>query len=634
MKQKLISILILSLVLCTSMNVNVYASDNTDIQQSLTTNQTEYKVTDNLKNSIKTMMSDANSLYSKNTQYAVYDNGKIVISDTAGSGTSTDSMYGIGSISKMFTTASVMKLADEGKINLDAPVYTYINDFTMEDSRYKNITVRMLLNHSSGLMGATLNNVLLYNDKDTSAYDTFLAKLKMQRLKADPGEFSVYCNDGFTLAQILVERVSNQKFEDYINDNFIKPLNLDKTKSYKDNVSLGSFAQNDKNAVDTFAISGTAGMYSTAEDLCRFSDIFMKNNTILSEDAKNKMRNDEYLKGVWAKTTPDTAMKFGLGWDDVSGYPFDQYGIKALNKDGDTYIYHGDLMVLPEYNISAAVLSSAGSGTNDKMLASNIILKYLQDKGIISEIKDAPQVSAKPRASVGPSVMAYSGFYGSGSGVYANVKINSDGTLILNLSSNPNQNYTYYYNSDGCFTYSEGGEKIKFVKETNGQVYIETISGSSAKVLGYLPYDSYAYQKLDENNILEDVKKVWKDRNNKTYFMVNEKYSSQEYGLKLPMTRLVYDDSQKGYILCHKITDANTAKSVIKIPLASGRDRYDYKFFKDKNGVNISIVILIFICHQMELKHSAQIQIKLLLVKMVIQDTLLFQKILMVRQLM
>jgi CubicO group peptidase (beta-lactamase class C family) len=91
-------------------------------------------------------------------------------------------MYGIGSVSKVFAAAAVMKLVDEGALNLDAPVATYIPDFAMADARCLQITPRMLLNHSSGLMGMTGKNMLLQGDSDTYHHDHFLEVLKTQSL--------------------------------------------------------------------------------------------------------------------------------------------------------------------------------------------------------------------------------------------------------------------------------------------------------------------------------------------------------------------------------------------------------------------------------------------------------------------
>ena len=62
----------------------------------------------------------------------------------------------------------------------------YLPDFTMADGRYTDITVRMLLNHSSGLPGSTIANGFLLNDPDTLAADTLLEELSSQTLKADP----------------------------------------------------------------------------------------------------------------------------------------------------------------------------------------------------------------------------------------------------------------------------------------------------------------------------------------------------------------------------------------------------------------------------------------------------------------
>lgn len=75
-------------------------------------------------------------------------------------------MYGIGSVSKMFGAVAVMQLVDEGKIDLDTPLIHYIPDFEMADERYKAITARMLLNHTSGIM--QVNKIQHGNDNLTN----------------------------------------------------------------------------------------------------------------------------------------------------------------------------------------------------------------------------------------------------------------------------------------------------------------------------------------------------------------------------------------------------------------------------------------------------------------------------------
>ena len=114
-------------------------------------------------------------------QYALIDNGEITASGHAGVYSKSENraltqqtMYGAGSVSKMYTTACVMKLQELGKLELDKPVVQYIPEFTMQDQRYRDITVRMLLNHSSGLMGSSMRNAFLFEDSDSFAHDLSL----------------------------------------------------------------------------------------------------------------------------------------------------------------------------------------------------------------------------------------------------------------------------------------------------------------------------------------------------------------------------------------------------------------------------------------------------------------------------
>ncbi|MBB6019953.1 CubicO group peptidase (beta-lactamase class C family) [Paenibacillus sp. JGP012] len=220
-------------------------------------------------------------------QYALMDQGEIVVSGQTGKNDlqgqvplTSDTIYGIGSTSKMFLTASVMKLVDEGKVNLDLPVTTYIPEFKMKDDRYKQITPRMLLNHSAGLLGTSSHNASLYGDNDTFAHDTFLEQLTAQNLKAEPGAYSVYTNDGFTLAEILVERVSGMSFTAFIHKHFTEPLNMEHTKTPKDVVNPADMAgiysplYEGQLPQENYNIIASGGIYSTAQDLVKFSQIF------------------------------------------------------------------------------------------------------------------------------------------------------------------------------------------------------------------------------------------------------------------------------------------------------------------------------------------------------------------------
>ena len=120
-------------------------------------------------------------------------------------------MYGIASVSKMLATVATMKLVDQGLVSLDAPFAHYVPSFTMLSPGYRDVTVRMLLDHSSGFPGSA------YGDANTSVYypgylQEVMDTLAQSRLKYTPGFMSVYCNDGFTMIEALVPAVTGKSY--------------------------------------------------------------------------------------------------------------------------------------------------------------------------------------------------------------------------------------------------------------------------------------------------------------------------------------------------------------------------------------------------------------------------------------
>lgn len=522
-------------------------------------------------------------------QYALIDNGVIKVSGQSGFNDKSgkipltkETIYGIGSTSKMFTASAVMKLVDEGKINLDTPVVQYITDFKMEDERYKKITPRMLLNHSSGLQGSTLTSAFLFDDPDTYVHDTLLEHLSTQKLKAEPGAFSVYCNDGFTLAEILVERVSKMTFTEFIHHNFAVPLGMNHTMTPQDKVDSSKFAglyspaYEGQLPTETTNAIGTGGIYSTAEDLVRFSQIFTgKRADVLSTKSVQAMEQEEYRKGFWPKDG-DNSADYGLGWDSVRLFPFNDYGIKALVKGGDTQMYQSSLVVLPVQNMAAAVITSGGSSSINQLLASELLLQAMKEKGAIKEIKPDKSFGKPVKADMPKDLVKYAGYYSTlGDQWKAAIK---DGELLLSGMTAPEQKFIY--TTDGTFVDEEGSTKVNFVKESNGRTYLWMSQYISVPELGQLAYSEYKAEKLEVAALNKQTADAWAKREGKLYYPVNEKFSSITY---MNMIRPTIQTSE-GYFKGMKITGPNTAGSQHQIPGIAGRDTFDILFYA-KEGI-------------------------------------------------
>ena len=524
-------------------------------------------------------------------QYALWQDGKVVLTGSCGSYSRTenraltdDILYGIGSVSKIYTTVAVMQLAEAGRVSLDAPVTRYLKDFKMADERYRQITVRMLLNHSSGLMGSHFENAMLFGDADPVAADSLLEQLSTQRLKADPGAYSVYCNDGFTLAELVVEAVTGMEFMDYVRTRILKPAGLENTFAPGDTFDTGRLAKSYRGAdtralpQDCLNLVGTGGIYATASDLAAFGGALI-GTKLLRQSSLNAMAAPEDDRGIWPDTDAPDALRYGLGWDAVEWLPFSQSGIQALVKGGDTLRYHAGLVVIPEYHMAAAVLSSGGASTYNEMTAAQMLAAALKARGVVLD-ESLPLLPEAAPAAMPAELTENAGYYGSTAAQYR-VDVTDDGTLtmrVLTMPSVPAQAFTYC--DDGTFRDTTGQAALRFVKEANGQLYLYQQAVGLLPGLGMMPTANYAAVKLPENDITPEVQAAW-DRYLSTSFLpMGEKYSSQTYLALADSTAQETAELVPGYVGASRIVDSTSALYELQIPGANGRDGQDIHVYE------------------------------------------------------
>ena len=520
-------------------------------------------------------------------------------------------IYGIGSVSKVYVTAAVMQLAEEGKVDIDAPVTQYLPDFKMADERYKNITVRMLMNHTSGLMGTTQIGCFLYNDADTYRHDHLLELLSTQRLKADPGEYAAYCNDGFDVLELLVERVSGMDYTDYIQEKIAGKTGGSSTGSPRTVLSdsrlvPGYTGTNLRFTNVSVMCLGAGGMYATASDVANFGTAFFNgNDSLLSENSKAEM----------AKRTMDDeyADKNGLGWDFVNKAKYEEAGVQVLGKGGDVVMNHAFLAVAPEEKISISVLTNGGSSSFNEALALELMDLVLEEKGI--DIKENEPVENDIVSAIPESYDEYEGTY-STSG-------NNGGALVCNIAmvDHKYMHVTYIspfgedesdfmLTTDGNFTElaylleegkTEGAHiannpiKIKFTKWDNGKIYFSVETQKNVPGVGKTEYKIYAGEKLEANPVSEEVKASWKKISGKPFMLYNDIYSAVWYDT--PTITVYTSDMFDGYVFfdiggnirLQKIIDEIHAVAFQTIPSSINRDISDVELVRDENGLSLNV---------------------------------------------
>jgi len=196
-----------------------------------------------------------------------------------------DTLFQTGSISKTFTGTMIMQLAEQGKVDLDAPVRRYIRDFKVKDKKVsQKVTVRHLLTHMGGWVGDYFN--------DFGNGDDALARMVKDLAKLSQvqplGTIWSYNNTGFNVASRIIEVVTKKPYEQAAQEMLFDPLGLKMSFFYPDDallthrVAVGHQKVGDKVQVARpWAIgragNGVGGVISTVRDLLRYARLHMSN---------------------------------------------------------------------------------------------------------------------------------------------------------------------------------------------------------------------------------------------------------------------------------------------------------------------------------------------------------------------
>jgi len=341
----------------------------------------------------------------------------------------TKTLYGACSVSKMLATVATMILVDQGLVSLDEPVTTYIRDFGMPlDPRYRDITVRMLLNHSSGLPGNDIRGAIT-----AAPFPGYAAQmmdgLKYQRLKHDPGAMNEYNNDGFTMIGNLVKAVTGREYPDFVRRNILEPLGMNssrfQTEPLPENSYAGPYDGDARRRLYFYNVYASGGLFSTPEDLSRLAVMLVNKGVygtrrILSERAVTAMAQDQRLGSF--NPVPFDEFRFGLGWDTVAQPGLSAVGVVSWQKTGDMNGYYGaNIAVLPGEKLGVVVqgASNGFDSSHAVTISERILLRALVERGRLAKMPEPLPSTPLPLQVVTPEEKSsYAGYYASGTTAY------------------------------------------------------------------------------------------------------------------------------------------------------------------------------------------------------------------------
>jgi CubicO group peptidase (beta-lactamase class C family) len=225
---------------------------------------------------------------------------------SAGAPVDEDSVFQVASLSKWLTAWGVMVLVEDGAVDLDAPVETYLTRWTLPESEFdpSGVTLRRLLSHTAGLSDGlgydgfdSAGDVQSLEESLTRAEDASPGNDGAVRIGAEPGSGWDYSGGGYTLMQLVIEEVSGDAFSEFMEARIFEPLGMNRTTfDYARAQDLG-FAENytPEGATEPYrhyTALGAASLFTTTADMARFIEAQTDEDgqDVLSEETLELMR--------------------------------------------------------------------------------------------------------------------------------------------------------------------------------------------------------------------------------------------------------------------------------------------------------------------------------------------------------
>lgn len=296
----------------------------------------------------------------------------------------------MGSVAKLFTAEAVLRLAEAGRLDLDADVNTYLTDLAVEDSYPgRPVTLRHLLTHTSGFADTPLG-VAVADPADAPPLGAWLRAHQPPRVRP-PGTLPAYDNYGFALAGHVVETVAGMPFADYVDAHVLGPLGMTATTfaqppsaDARADLARGYRADGVEARGQYGAMGPTgAGAITTATDMGRYLLAALRPGNPLTTP----------------QSTPDPRMP-GMG------FGFEQHrrgGLRLVTKDGDVPGFHSNLALLPQAGVGVFV-SYNGDGRDGAAAAAG---RELVER-VVERVAPA---GAPPATTPGTGLDAYEGDY-------------------------------------------------------------------------------------------------------------------------------------------------------------------------------------------------------------------------------
>jgi CubicO group peptidase (beta-lactamase class C family) len=429
----------------------------------------------NEQKNIENKMNEFLSLYNKNTEDSfsgsilIAKDKDVIYKESFGMAdyeneikNSADTIFPIGSITKSFTSVSILQLKEEGKIDLDDKISKYIGDLNNK----QNITIHQLLTHSSGLQKEGL-----YSIEQHVPLDKNIDFIKKPPLLFNPGQNFSYSNAGYIMLAKIIEEVSGVSYNKYIEENIFKPLEMNNSFCGVDNNLIENQAVgynlDNKNPIklplyNLSIVTGSGNIYSNVEDMQKYISGLL-NGKLISEESLNRIKDNQ------------------LG-NTEDGY---SYGFFLNNRYDKKNIYHSGhignggynslIKIFPDENYYMIYLTN-NDNYEPLLITSQILEAILFEKEYaLPKLENETELSEK-------ELKNYKGDY-----LFDEV-----------------QKISVLYKEGYLYTTSDDGSLNKLIPSENNEFYVENHPLIRVKFLEN--ENNYIFRIINVTNVIEGIK--------------------------------------------------------------------------------------------------------------------------------
>jgi len=382
-----------------------------------------------------------------------------------------ETMFAIASNTKMFTAIAIMKLRNQGLLNLDDPVYQYVPEFTKlqsyENAQPDKVTIRHILTHTSGLPVEPW----YFNWKERPYLNEIVKNLEKQTLSLPVSVDFKYSNLGYSILGKVIENVTGQTYEEYMKDEVLGIIGM--TNSGFDIEVRRKYAQgyqrlrgkNKREEVQLLDYNGwspAGGLYTNLEDLTKYVSWLIRTNdgkdtTLLNSETLREMHRVSWVPKSWS---------YGIGL----GFFIYKHPKKMIGHGGHNPGFKTDITIFPESQIGIITLTNGEDipelPDDSESIAAHVI-KYIVPKFI-----DPP---AKEKVTSTYNRHLYEGVFSGYWGEYKVVEV--DGVLtIFRISDKNPDSYKLEFINNNTFRVSSDyfsrwrGEHVLFKDKVDGEM--------------------------------------------------------------------------------------------------------------------------------------------------------------------